>query len=537
MQTRGATANTDTSGGDAASTPQTGKVAGGGAGSTRQRSTRGKSKAVTTLAEGEEGDAQNKDEQLPMTPTRRSTRSAARKATELIHDVTDMLSPRKRTASKKPADDVEVEMVTPKKAGKGGATPRSTRGGGRKRGDNDENEAAVDESKNTPVRRGRAAKAQKSSSTDDTVDSTPDPFMSLPPPHPDLESAAKALASLAEWPSKHGAGSPPPSSNSVDEEGFKTPPESPHKAVAAESHHDGEENETFEDAADEISDLSDIDDPHFTAIMSAEAATAAISATGSIAGSIAGESGRESDDDDDEAPEVVTSKAPEAKQKAHEESQEVVAETAAPESAGGDGEASLEQTARAKKKRRARHRKRAVVVEARKNVATALSDLSKRHAQNANALPSSIPEELRLELHNKLVVDPESRNAAKRSAPSAGDKLDASVLAQFAQQTKGNKKRSSSDDVAMSSAERKRARREKKLKRKKDRASRVVSGIKVVASAPTSKADLLQNLAQTVPDSVRRFMEEKHGGNRVKRSDPLVAIARSNKQAAIGFFK
>ncbi|KAJ2503051.1 hypothetical protein IWW47_002930, partial [Coemansia sp. RSA 2052] len=72
-----------------------------------------------------------------------------------------------------------------------------------------------------------------------------------------------------------------------------------------------------------------------------------------------------------------------------------------------------------------------------------------------------------------------------------------------------------------------------------DGSSRVVSGIRVVATEqPTSKMGLLENLAQSVPLKVRKFAkEERSGGRRIKRSDPLVAIARRNNHAAINFFK
>ncbi|KAJ2402298.1 hypothetical protein GGI23_000818 [Coemansia sp. RSA 2559] len=596
MKTRGATVNTDTG---ATSTPLAAKSP-EGAVSTRLRSTRTKNKAMSSE---EECDSQQLDEQQLMTPTRRSTRTAARKATELIHDVADLLSPRKRATAKKLAEvgeekhelaaDIDTVVMSPRKAGRA-ATPRSAYA---KKTDDEsnaealgsptprrrttrrtpsadslastgstENEETVEEArKKTPARRGRSLKASMGGNTADTTDGTP-AVLSLPPPHPELENAAKALASMANWSSKQAPESQrlsPSEAQSVGE-GFKTPPESPQKtAVAAveeenSSLREGGEGEAFVDAVDEISDLSDVDDPHFTEIMSAKAATAAISATGSMAGSEVGGSDDGESDDDDEAPEVVTSKAPEVvaskapevvasktpKAKKSDNKQLDAEETSAnkvvaPESGAGGVEAP-KQSVRAKKRHRARHRKHAVVVEARKNMATALSDLSKRYAQQANALPSDIPEELRLELHDKLVVDSEKRSATKRSAAGlAGDnKLDVSVLEQFAQQSeKKKRKQKHSNDDAASSAERKRARKEKKNKRKGERASRVVSGINVVATKPASKANLLQTLSQSVPDSVRRFAEEKHGGNRVKRSDPLAAIARSNNQAAISFFK
>ncbi|KAJ2684067.1 hypothetical protein GGH99_004161 [Coemansia sp. RSA 1285] len=169
-------------------------------------------------------------------------------------------------------------------------------------------------------------------------------------------------------------------------------------------------------------------------------------------------------------------------------------------------------------------------------MATALDGLSKRHTVLSNTLPSDIPQELRLDLHEKLVLDPRKRSTAAAAAAETANngKLDAAVLEQFAQQSK---KRGIPDTAAASSAERKRMRKEKKRKSSGDRSSRVVSGIKVVASRPPSKANLLATLAQSVPDSVRRFAKEKHGGSRVERSDPLLAIARSSNKAAISFFK
>ncbi|KAJ2665175.1 hypothetical protein IWW48_000442 [Coemansia sp. RSA 1200] len=594
MQTRGSTASKDTS---AVSTPPPSVRAAEAneSKSTRVRSTRAKSGATTG---SEYGDSrQPAEEQQPMTPTRRSTRTAARKATELIHDTAEMLSPRKRAAARKTEeqpsaceeDEVSV-LLSPqssRKTGRGATTPRSSRSGARKMMEtqdsddasskaagspiprrcttrrtasteslasstNADDEASAKETSKTPVRLGRAAKTGSSGESMDDMANKADEGKSafLPPPHPDLTSAATALALLSTGESKTHMASQQHSPNQSVDESFKTPPESPQKAVPAlaeslkgrqfaddvskdDSSKDGEDD-GFEDAVDEISDLSDVDDPHFTEIMSAKAASVVMSAAESLAGSAAGGSDSESDDDD-EAPEAVTSKAPGITRASIEEANEthdaVVPNGGADDD--DDGEHGLEQSVRAKKKRRARHRKRAVVVEAKKKMATALEGLSKRHTMLSNTLPSAIPQELRLDLHEKLVLDPRKRSTAAAETANNG-KLDAAVLEQFAQQSK---KRGIPDSATASSAERKRMRKEKKRKSSGNWSSRVVSGIKVVASRPPSKANLLATLAQSVPDSVRRFAKEKHGGGRVERSDPLLAIARSSNKAAISFFK
>ncbi|KAJ2602525.1 hypothetical protein EV177_006802 [Coemansia sp. RSA 1804] len=409
---------------------------------------------------------------------------------------------------------------------------------------NADDEASAKETSTTPVRRGRVAKTGNSGESMDGMTNKADDGRAtlLPPPHPDLTSAAAALALLSTGESKSPMASQQHSPNQSVDESFKTPPESPQKGVPAlaespkgrriadeaskdDSSKDGEDDDGFEDAVDEISDLSDVDDPHFTEIMSAKAASVVLSAAESLAGSVVGGSDSESDDDD-EAPEAVTSKAPGITRASNAEANETH------DAVVPNGEHGLEQSVRAKKKRRARHRKRAVVVEAKKKMATALDGLSKRHTVLSNTLPSDIPQELRLDLHEKLVLDPRKRSTAAAAAAETANngKLDAAVLEQFAQQSK---KRGIPDTAAASSAERKRMRKEKKRKSSGDRSSRVVSGIKVVASRPPSKANLLATLAQSVPDSVRRFAKEKHGGSRVERSDPLLAIARSSNKAAI----
>ncbi|KAJ2597496.1 hypothetical protein EV177_007721 [Coemansia sp. RSA 1804] len=586
MQTRGSTASKDTS---AVSTPPPSARAAEAdeSKSTRVRSTRAKSGATTG---SEDGDSrQLAEEQQPMTPTRRSTRTAARKATELIHDTAEMLSPRKRAAARKTEeqpsaceeDEVSV-LLSPqssRKTGRGATTPRSSRSGTRKMMEtqdsddasskaagspiprrrttrrtasteslasstNADDEASAKETSRTPVRRGRVAKTGNSGESMDGMTNKADDGEStlLPPPHPDLTSAATALALLSTGESKSPMAAQQHSPSQSVDESFKTPPESPQKGVPAlaesskgrrfadevskdDSSKDGEDD-GFEDAVDEISDLSDVDDPHFTEIMSANAASVVLSAAESLAGSVVGGSDSESDDDD-EAPEAVTSKAPGITRASNEEANETH------DAVVPNGEHGLEQSARAKKKRRARHRKRAVVVEAKKKMATALDGLSKRHTVLSNTLPSDIPQELRLDLHEKLVLDPRKRSTAAAAETANNGKLDAAVLEQFAQQSK----KRSIPDTAASSAERKRMRKEKKRKSSGSRSSRVVSGIKVVASRPPSKANLLATLAQSVPDSVRRFAKEKHGGSRVERSDPLLAIARSSNKAAISFFK
>ncbi|KAJ1784131.1 hypothetical protein LPJ67_004461, partial [Coemansia sp. RSA 1938] len=361
----------------------------------------------------------------------------------------------------------------------------------------------------TPVKRGRPLKSAKSETKTEAADVRKE---GLPPAHPDLASAARALAEL----SNSAKSSVPSSRQSVDET-FRTAPESPEKQgpeavlAAAEDAISSLENGENED----ISDLSDVEDPHFTAIMTAEAESAAMSAVESIANSVAGSVMGDSDsepetlkitkakaesdsDSDDEAPEVITTK---------------------PRADATVPDVAQESSERATKRRRARHRKRAATVAAAGDMTQALAEAADQLTLHEHTVPREIPEELRL-----TEQDIKSSRAAE---PARGGILDASVLEAF-----GAKR--PRDDEPVSSGKRVKT---GKKKRNRNKLTRVVSGIRVVAAKPTTKLALLETLAQSVPDSVRNFTREKRGGSRIKRSVPLVDIAKRNGQPAINFFK
>ncbi|KAJ2687382.1 hypothetical protein IWW39_002973 [Coemansia spiralis] len=536
--------------------------------------------------------------------TRRATRSSsAERELEGSSEIPPPLAtPRKRAAaSRKPATS-ETEEDAANTLALFAATPRkrSTRGNA---ADGDESaEAAV----KTPARRGRSSKAtttvadelgeaaeaiksptrrgrgrqtkaqkEEEAAADDeasadveteslaatTAKTSQSGSASLPPPHPDLAGVAKKLASMAVELEVRDSSEILSTTQSVDGEEFRTAPESPEKAasqvvVAA----------PIKEEDDEISDLSDVEDPHFTKIMTAAAESATMSAAESIAGSdIEGEtepttskralgaasSGKsathisfdsdvemdsepeqiaapaaqkpaDSDSDDDEAPEVVvTSRA-----KAGGESQPKQQQTGASES---DAD-SVVPDAKSSKKRRPRHRKRPVSVTAAQHAAAALDKMAQLNRRPGHVLPSEIPEELRVDLDSELAARAAAFAAQGAKASKAGDKLDLAVLEQFASESK---KRSGEDTSA------KKSKKRKHKKRQGDESSRVVSGIRVVANEqPTTKTGLLENLAQSVPPKVRRFAkEERSGGRRIKRCDPLVAIARRGHHAAINFFK
>ncbi|KAJ2170011.1 hypothetical protein GGH15_000103 [Coemansia sp. RSA 562] len=361
----------------------------------------------------------------------------------------------------------------------------------------------------TPVKRGRPLKSAKSETKTEAADVRKE---GLPPAHPDLASAARALAEL----SNSAKSSVPSSRQSVDET-FRTAPESPEKQgpeavlAAAEDAISSLENGENED----ISDLSDVEDPHFTAIMTAEAESAAMSAVESIANSVAGSVMGDSDsepetlkitkakaesdsDSDDEAPEVITTK---------------------PRADATVPDVAQESSERATKRRRARHRKRAATVAAAGDMTQALAEAADQLTLHEHTVPREIPEELRL-----TEQDIKSSRAAE---PARGGILDASVLEAF-----GAKR--PRDDEPVSSGKRVKT---GKKKRNRNKLTRVVSGIRVMAAKPTTKLALLETLAQSVPDSVRNFTREKRGGSRIKRSVPLVDIAKRNGQPAINFFK
>ncbi|KAJ2591921.1 hypothetical protein IWW49_001296 [Coemansia sp. RSA 1797] len=566
MQTRGAA----TSDGEPSTPPQ--QTAHADAVSTRLRS---RTKSRSTLSEEEAPptpttargrSAARKTTadpgEAPATPTRRSTRTAAIKAKDFLHEKlvptrrTPVRSAKRASSGQSSGDDTPA---TPSRRTRATPVRKSTRASSVEESDQDAlvsprrstrkalAEAMSDETISnsaldvkvpqlmsppsrrraaraaamqdspktpktpvkTPVKRGRPLKSAKSETKTEAADVRKE---GLPPAHPDLASAACALAEL----SNSAKSSVPSSRQSVDET-FRTAPESPEKQgpeavlAAAEDAISSLENGENED----ISDLSDVEDPHFTAIMTAEAESAAMSAVESIANSVAGSVMGDSDsepetlkitkakaesdsDSDDEAPEVITTK---------------------PRADATVPDVAQESSERATKRRRARHRKRAATVAAAGDMTQALAEAADQLTLHEHTVPREIPEELRL-----TEQDIKSSRAAE---PARGGILDASVLEAF-----GAKR--PRDDEPVSSGKRVKT---GKKKRNRNKLTRVVSGIRVVAAKLTTKLALLETLAQSVPDSVRNFTREKRGGSRIKRSVPLVDIAKRNGQPAINFFK
>ncbi|KAJ2346298.1 hypothetical protein GGF43_005014 [Coemansia sp. RSA 2618] len=552
--------------------------------------------------------------EVPATPTRRSTRTAAIKANDLLHEGLAPASRRRtpaRAASSKPPSGQssgEDAPATPSRRTRGTpAARRSTRASSAEAEDSEDMDMLASPRRRTTRKAVAAAisdetldaqipqlmsppsRRRTARKTSDAQDETPEPEMKtpakrsrsvraakngaakdeardtgLPPAHPDLASAARALAELSG--SGTGKTSTPSSRQSV-EESFRTAPESPEKqdlekqrlaagesaaaALAAMSAAEDAIQELEDREAGDISDLSDVEDPHFTAIMTAEAESATMSAAESIAGSVAGSVMGDSDaedmdsadeaahiqsgldaeeapvpaksepvaadsnsdsDSDDEAPEVVSSKPKTVV------ADEAVVPDAAPE----------ESSEKATKRRRARHRKRAAAEHAAGDMTTVLADAANQLTLNEHALPREIPAEL--QLTSQDIKTSRVHETATSNDPTDG-KLDTSVLEAFGA---ASAKRKHGDEEP--AQDRKRAKKGKK-KRNRNKLSRVVSGIRVVAAKPASKFGLLETLSQSVPASVRNFTKEKHGGSRVKRSVPLVDIAKRNGQPAINFFK
>ncbi|KAJ2448189.1 hypothetical protein EV183_005562 [Coemansia sp. RSA 2336] len=478
----------------------------------------------------------------PATPTRRSTRTAAIKANDLLHEGLVPASSRRRTPAKRASGQSSGEDApsTPSRQ------PRASRTLGSRR----VTRASSVESDDIDVTSPRRRKTRVAASSDDAEE---DPFLSpptttrrraarkgsdtpstepkqepvkskrtrktsdveLPPLHPDLTSAARALAELSNSKAKQSL---PPSRQSL--ENFQTAPESPEKksqeitsaaeAQAAVAAAEDAVRDLEIGAAEDISDISDVEDPHFTTIMTAEAESAAMSAAESIAGSVAGSvkgdsdaEASEADSSDDEGPELITSKS-------------------------GDSvvpDASAKKDSKASKRRRARQRKQAAAAaqaasELKPTLATAVEQLTQPPAM----LPREIPRELQL---TEKDIEPSNEPEAKPET----EKLDASVLQAF--ETESSKRKRDDSD---SKQKKKRAKKGKK-KRNQNKLSRVVSGIRVVAAQAPSKMNMLDALAHSVPDSVHRFCREKRGGSRIKRTAPLAGIAKRNGQPAVNFFK
>ncbi|KAJ2163081.1 hypothetical protein GGF46_000010 [Coemansia sp. RSA 552] len=565
--------------------------------------------------------AQSSGDDAPLTPTRR-TRVGAR--TPNAAAAGSLLSPRRlvtrRSAAASSSEDDSLEAQMPpimsptpsRRVVRQPATPRSTtaaRTPGKAAAAATEasktpsRAAAAAEAKKTPTRRGRATRTlaqQPKDESDSKADSE------LPPAHPDLRMAAKALAELS---CTGGSKKSALSSRQSADESFQTAPESPEKqsptgparvalsskssqihtavsaALAAAEDAVKELEEKVEDG--DISDLSDVEDPHFTELMTAEAESATMSAAESIAGSVVGgDSDREddaapskrshirfdpdaeassSDDDDDddgkdgaqvpirqnqavaapsddsdsdEAPEIVTTKAA-----AHVANDKTTAMDTDADEAVVPGEAKT-ASSKSKKSRRSRQRKRAAeaAAQATKDMKAAL-DTSKQRLQNSipGQLPSTIPSDLRLS--ERDIKLPKSEDAAQAASDEGEGRLDASVLEEaFGGDSSGGKdgeKRKKRKHVRVAEDGGHSSKRHKKdgKKSKKDRQSRVVSGIRVVATKPASAMSLIESLSRDVSPRVRKFIREKHGGSRVKRSVPIDGIAKRNGQPSINFFR
>ncbi|KAJ1961777.1 hypothetical protein GGI12_003053 [Dipsacomyces acuminosporus] len=428
----------------------------------------------------------------------------------------------------------------------------------------------------------------ESTEAKDRQEQTDSLAVGLPPPHPNLAEAATAAQAVDKPALVSG-------SQSVDEN-YHTAPESPVKsiqsiaetqegdsvpaaaAVAEEARNDVNEHAN---EGDDISDLSDVDDPHFTEIMTTAAATATLSAAESldVADSVSGMSDQEepaaksshvvfdsdkeleSDDDDDngvpevasakkpgrpthpdadsdsddEAPEVVSTK-PTAPSPSHYSRKEI-AETKAvvPDNDDADGK----QQPKKKKKHRARHRKRAVVSSSVvQEISANMDKVAKLKRPPGLERPAEIPEELRLE-NDKSFGEASKARVVKR--PTAGEKLDMAVLTEFAKESKkrskGDVDQETEDRSAKKRKKDKTKEKKKKSKKQQQKDSRVVSGIRVVSTKPAKKTSLLASLSQTVPDSARNFSKKKRGNSDLRRSNPLIGIARSSNQPAISFFK
>ncbi|KAJ2809181.1 hypothetical protein H4R20_000298 [Coemansia guatemalensis] len=418
----------------------------------------------------------------------------------------------------------------------------------------------------------RTPRSTRSSTRTPTEEVEDEDTKSRPPVHPDLEAAAKTLASLSESRSSRTSSNASLSRQLVFADALN--------------------NMQQEDEDSDISDLSDVGDPRFASLMTAEAESATMSAAGSAAGSVCGESDSEapaampekpaaetpaasvstprglhtrfddnieavsggkeeeledtkrvveasaaaiendsdSDSDSDEAPEMVTSKGQIA-------DTAVADANAKKDEASKPNDAAAEPSTKASKRRRARHRKRAATAEATKAMSAVLANAAEQQKHglgglNPVQLPSEIPAELRLDTLGRA-----PRTDSSSAKPSKGDlaenHLDASVLAEFGAET-AKRKRSNDNTSAVARPKKK----SKKNKEIKDKSSRVVSGIRVVAAQKPSKTSLLDMLAQSsIPKKARNFTREKRGGSRIRRSVPLNAIAKRNNQPAINFLK
>ncbi|KAJ1719626.1 hypothetical protein LPJ53_005640 [Coemansia erecta] len=341
-----------------------------------------------------------------------------------------------------------------------------------------------------------------------------------------------------------------------EDEPFMSAEESPVSAPVAQK-----------DDMGDISDLSDVEDPHFSTIMTKAAGSATLTALADaeevsaenlktkkqpatkgnhiVFGSDVEMSDNDEDDydnnnsqnvdkhahdsdddDDDDAPEVLGAKKTESENPTTE--------------AAEDRPQQSSETKSAKKRRRSRKRKATTAAESKSNgVGKAVRNkveeaIAKMSIRPEFEMPKDIPDELRIDLaaHAQQVALKRQKLAEDGSSTTMLDgKIDLSVLEQFTSETVSQK-----DDGKKEGASSKKSKKAKKAPRSDS--ERVVEGIRVVAAnrrdSPTS---LLDSLAQAVPRKVMGFAMQKTGGKRVRHADPLVGIARKRGISSIHFLK
>ncbi|KAJ2777746.1 hypothetical protein GGI15_004407 [Coemansia interrupta] len=368
------------------------------------------------------------------------------------------------------------------------------------------------------------------------------------------EKEIKRLKEQFEISGKEQPASVTGSNAESEDEPFLSAEESPANALG-----------TQKDDMGEISDLSDVEDPHFSAVMTkaGESAmpTALVDAEEVPAESVDVENqptvkgthivfgsdvelsdddedndsqkvekpARNSDDDEDdndEAPEVLGAKRAESENPTTEATEDLPQQSS--------------ETKSAKKRRRSRKRKAAASADSEsKEVGKAVRSkveeaIAKMSIRPEFEMPKEIPEELRIDLaaHAQQAALKRKKLAEDGSSAKASDgKIDMSVLEQFTSETVSQKTDHKKEGVSS-----KKSKKAKKAQRSD--AERVVDGIRVVASnkreSPTS---LLDSLAQAVPRKVMGFAIQKTGGKRVRHADPLVGIARKRGISSIHFLK
>ncbi|KAJ2375739.1 hypothetical protein IW150_002383, partial [Coemansia sp. RSA 2607] len=322
----------------------------------------------------------------------------------------------------------------------------------------------------------------------------------------------------------------------------------------------------------EISDLSDVEDPHFSNIMpkagelttssalkgdrdsaaenlDTEKRPAATKGNHIVFGSDVEISDNDEDLDDNEASQT---KGKTAHHGDHDESDDDDApevlgakksESEHPTTQGNDDlPQKSSETKNAKKRRRSRKRKATAGgdsesngAEKSKSVRSKVEEaIAKMSIHPEFEMPKEIPEELRIDLtaHTQQAALKRQKLTENGTSTKVPDgKIDMSVLEQFASETVAQKEHGKREGASS-----KKSKKAKKAQRSET--ERVVEGIRVVASnkrdSPTS---LLDSLAQAVPRKVMGFAIQKTGGKRVPHADPLVGIARKRGISSIHFLK